>query len=686
MKKLMRMILVIILGSTLIGCQQKEKPSHDEGDVKAEVHKVMEIEKPKEIQDIRFLTYLNDGTLRIGGMDQTGENHSVWDSKNDGKDWIMPEDVNDFESADIQNVFYKYSSDKRFYVADGNEIRINGDGEQIKIGLEGKGIYLDSVLSENELYVLAEGDSGTKQIWKHDLSNGSWELLGNEELSKTIAKAKGFGCLAIDSSGENLYIEGEGIIKYNIEQDETTVYIASEEMGKYIDRISEPMTALAASEDTLAICTRNSDGTGSNLYLATEEQEGKADKKADKKESTDLEIYSLKENYMIRNSLASFRRVHTDIPITYTVGYTGGDGVSVSDAIRKLNTEIMAGEGPDIIVLDNLPAEQYMAKGILEPVTDVIEDKKEELFFNIVEGCNSGGEIYAVPTTFGIPIAAGNSSVLSLSNANEMIQQAAGESVPVMTAQNFPIAAINMFVTSDIVKENEIDRDKLREYYNNLIRMKELSNVIEKTEGYSDYSMKQTAEMFPHSYSDVAANFYFRAAKFGIICIADGDQYLHINSAKKQVDMAFDYLNKSNGYYYIPTEILGINSMGDAKDAAKEFLSLYLSTEVQNTNTMGFSINRNSMRNGVRVTDEPQYGTTIYQNMGDTSGMAIDTLSPDEFDELVRFIELADTPAYTDAVVMEAVVEQADKILYEGVDVETAVEQVYEKIDLYLKE
>ncbi len=49
---------------------------------------------------------------------------------------------------------------------------------------------------------------------------------------------------------------------------------------------------------------------------------------------------------MIRSSLAFFRREHTDISINYTVGYTGEDGFSVSDAIRKLNTEIMADEGP----------------------------------------------------------------------------------------------------------------------------------------------------------------------------------------------------------------------------------------------------------------------------------------------------------------------------------------------------
>lgn len=36
----------------------------------------------------------------------------------------------------------------------------------------------------------------------------------------------------------------------------------------------------------------------------------------------------------------------------------------------------MADEGPDIMVLDNLPVEEYISKGVLEPVTDIVNEKK----------------------------------------------------------------------------------------------------------------------------------------------------------------------------------------------------------------------------------------------------------------------------------------------------------------------
>ena len=389
---------------------------------------------------------------------------------------------------------------------------------------------------------------------------------------------------------------------------------------------------------------------------------------------------------MIRSSLAFFRREHTDISINYTVGYTGEDGFSVSDAIRKLNTEIMADEGPDIIVLDNLPVEEYISKGVLEPVTDIVNEKKDEIFFNMIEGYNKESEIFCVPTTFRIPVIIGNSEVVSTESSKAVIDQMEQQESPVLTRQDFPYAAMYMFVTSDMVEKDGMNEEKLTAYYNDLLRLKEMGNVTDKIVGESDYSMNQTVDIFPYGESDVPSDIYFGEAKAGVGQIAYADSYIKLNSARKQADIQFDYLNKSGGNYYIPTEVLGINSRSSYKDAAKEFLSLYLTEEVQNTNTMGFSINRNSMRNSAAVTDSPQYYSTIYKNLEDTSGLDLYTLSTDEFNELLQFVELADTPVRVDAVVTETVMEQADKILYEGLDVQTAVQTVCDKINLYLKE
>ena len=686
MKRIISIFLTMMIMISTIGCRSKEDDPIEKKDTKV-AYQADKIEKPKDISKIQFLVYLEDGTLRIGGSDQSGEKRTVWDSKNNGKDWMLAGDSEQLPELKNQNAFYKYSSNGKFYVVEDQTIRLYEDTQPSTINIDEGESYLDSALCGQDFYLLVEDETGTKQIKKHDLSEQIWENVENEELVQALKKTTGYGCLAADPSAEMLYTEGKGIVKYSVEKDETTHAINGEVLNSCIDTINEPITGLAVQGENIVVCTAGKSGSESNLYFLQKEQTKKNEKdKTDTGKNTVLKIYSLKENSMIRSSLAFFRREHTDISINYTVGYTGEDGFSVSDAIRKLNTEIMADEGPDIIVLDNLPVEEYISKGVLEPVTDIVNEKKDEIFFNMIEGYNKESEIFCVPTTFRIPVIIGNSEVVSAESSKAVIDQMEQQESPVLTRQDFPYAAMYMFVTLDMVEKDGMNEEKLTAYYNDLLRLKEMGNVTDKIVGESDYSMNQTVDIFPYGESDVPSDIYFGEAKAGVGQIAYVDSYIKLKSARKQADIQFDYLNKSGGNYYIPTEVLGINSRSSYKDAAKEFLSLYLTEEVQNTNTMGFSINRNSMRNSAAVTDSPQYYSTIYKNLEDTSGLDLYTLSTDEFNELLQFVELADTPVRVDAVVTETVMEQADKILYEGLDVQTAVKTVCDKINLYLKE
>ena len=686
MKRIISIFLTMMLMISTIGCRSKEDDPIEKKDTKV-AYQADKIEKPKDISKIQFLVYLEDGTLRIGGSGQSGEERTVWDSKNNGKDWILAGDSEQLPELKNQNAFYKYSSDGKFYVVEDQTIRLYEDTQPSTINIVEGESYLDSALCGQDFYLLVEDETGTKQIRKYDLSEQIWENMENEELVQALKKTTGYGCLAADPLAEMLYTEGEGIVKYCVEKDETTHAINEEVLSGCIDTINEPITGLAVQGENIVVCTAGKSGSESNLYFLQKEQTKKNEKdKTDTGKNTVLKIYSLKENSMIRSSLAFFRREHTDISINYTVGYTGEDGFSVSDAIRKLNTEIMADEGPDIIVLDNLPVEEYISKGVLEPVTDIVNEKKDEIFFNMIEGYNKESEIFCVPTTFRIPVIIGNSEVVSAESSKAVIDQMEQQESPVLTRQDFPYVAMYMFVTSDMVEKDGMNEEKLTAYYNDLLRLKEMGNVTDKIVGESDYSMNQTVDIFPYGESDVPSDIYFGEAKAGVGQIAYADSYIKLNSARKQADIQFDYLNKSGGNYYIPTEVLGINSRSSYKDAAKEFLSLYLTEEVQNTNTMGFSINRNSMRNSAAVTDSPQYYSTIYKNLEDTSGLDLYTLSTDEFNELLQFVELADTPVRVDAVVTETVMEQADKILYEDLDVQTAVQTVCGKTNLYLKE
>lgn len=98
-----------------------------------------------------------------------------------------------------------------------------------------------------------------------------------------------------------------------------------------------------------------------------------------------------------------------DIYVNFEVGMRGQDGMTEEDALKTFNTELMAGEGPDLILLDGMPIHSYTEKGILKDLTQSVEGvKKNNVFFDkILNTYQEEGEMCAVPLAFSVPLLFG---------------------------------------------------------------------------------------------------------------------------------------------------------------------------------------------------------------------------------------------------------------------------------------
>ena len=122
----------------------------------------------------------------------------------------------------------------------------------------------------------------------------------------------------------------------------------------------------------------------------------------------ELTIYSLNENGRVRYAGRLFQKEHPDVSVKYETGMDGDNAVSREDALKNLNTRILAGEVPDVIILDNIDMEQYADKGVLKELDDFLAPYEEEgiLYRNIVEGMRmtEKNKIYGVPMTVNLPM------------------------------------------------------------------------------------------------------------------------------------------------------------------------------------------------------------------------------------------------------------------------------------------
>ena len=117
-----------------------------------------------------------------------------------------------------------------------------------------------------------------------------------------------------------------------------------------------------------------------------------------------LTVYSLQNNDVILDMISEFQNKYPDIEIIYETGEGAEGSVTIADRIRALNARILAGDGPDVFVLDGLPTESYIKKGILADLMPTLADRKEDLVPGILSAYTTEEKVYMLPLRFSVPV------------------------------------------------------------------------------------------------------------------------------------------------------------------------------------------------------------------------------------------------------------------------------------------
>ena len=118
-----------------------------------------------------------------------------------------------------------------------------------------------------------------------------------------------------------------------------------------------------------------------------------------------VRAYSLTDNASLRQAISLYQAQNPEVYVEYEIGMEEGSAVTREDALKKLNTQIMAGQGPDFLILSDLPADSYIEKGLLADLGPLIDglEGEEKLFDNVVDAFRKDGNLYTVPCDVNLP-------------------------------------------------------------------------------------------------------------------------------------------------------------------------------------------------------------------------------------------------------------------------------------------
>lgn len=203
--------------------------------------------------------------------------------------------------------------------------------------------------------------------------------------------------------------------------------------------------------------------------------------------SKELSIYSLEEKGWIRYAGQLFQKEHPDVLVRYETGMDGDNAVSREDALKNLNTRLLAGDMPDVLILDEMDIEQYAEKGVLKELDHVLQPYLDDgiLYRNIVEGMRmtDNNKIYSVPMMVYLPLWLGEEMYLKDEDSLEDIaagMELARQKHPQGPILYTPYPKDILMQTMPVClpawtgEDGSLDVERLTEYYRAVTKMWEL--------------------------------------------------------------------------------------------------------------------------------------------------------------------------------------------------------------------
>ena len=424
-----------------------------------------------------------------------------------------------------------------------------------------------------------------------------------------------------------------------------------------------------------------------------------------------LKIYSLERNVDVSAAVSFYQIQNPDVFVEYEVGIEAAGAVTREDAVKKLNTQIMAGEGPDVLVLDGLPVDSYMEKGMLCDLTGLVDGMGQEVYENPVHTFEQNGRIYAVPGQVRFPVMMGKGDDLSgmtglsgLADGIERMRKDAPQKDLIGLDSGKAVMKLCALISAQEWKngDGEMNRDAIAGFLTQTKRIYEAQmdgisaeseqRLREAGENHVQYAGEDWMYDLIHYgfYMDYAAG--YTNAFIGMNYSPGG--YMELTSIRKAAgfeDTVIVPLAGEKGSVFIPETILGIHAASQKKELGEDFLKAFLGKEIQSS-LSGYAVNREAFDEAVRLkgreTDENGgYGKAciIYE---DGRELSLDLFPPtdDEIAAMRAWMETAGMAYIEDAVFEECVIEEGAEFVLGEREFDETMDVIERRIGIYMAE
>ena len=386
-----------------------------------------------------------------------------------------------------------------------------------------------------------------------------------------------------------------------------------------------------------------------------------------------LTVYSLQNNDVILDMISEFQNKYPDIEIIYETGEGAEGSVTIADRIRALNARILAGDGPDVFVLDGLPTESYIKKGILADLMPTLADRKEDLVPGILSAYTTEEKVYMLPLRFSVPVFVTSGQESSVYSTLEALVEYSEENNGIMQGGYSYADLVEMlyynYRPDMISKDGVVKKESLKIFLEQTKRFCESEGIS----GTTDHS-----RTYLQGYSG-ANDLLYGNAKFMFVLVNGGSELAELPSIVKYKN---GEIVGNNGVFF-PSAMLGVNSMSKKKDLAYLFFQFAISNEVQKRHIFfsGYPID-------VKVLDK--FANTDLSHIvvagGNNGELDFSYFTKEESAQMKKKKKNVSTPFTVNASVWQIIENESVEYLKGEKGLEECVDVIASRVQLYLYE
>lgn len=410
-----------------------------------------------------------------------------------------------------------------------------------------------------------------------------------------------------------------------------------------------------------------------------------------------LKLYSLYDDEDLRQIISHYQKSHPETDIHLEIGLSGEDGITEADALRTLNTEILAGSGPDVLRLDGMSLDSYLEKDLFLDLSDLLGEIPT--LENITKCYETKDKVSVLPVAFAIPAIYGPRDLVESIHDLDSFVEAATQALDRSDADSLMNGMIPALVTDNIYDscsaawkrtDGTLDAGALEAFIAASKALYDLDAPLR--ERYADILSQMDGDLgiTPGEYTAIGGSrdILMNGEAMSVGTLESMDIWSFALAGDEQLEgYTLAPLTLQARGVFLPRQIYGVlNTTGNA-DAAKDFVRFLLGEEVQKSDlNYGFPVNQTVFDKLIQEDKTANASFASSREGGEMISLTARYPSAQERKELAQWVQALTTPALTDRTIRNLITTQAADCMKGTCTAKEAADRALQSLNLYLSE